>query len=520
MNNIDLLKNQTESRNEVSRNISLRSFTMYSAQKFLKNFLSDEKRRKYLGAAALDFACIALILFFGKAPAQSLVSPLQNALFSNVSNVYKNWGEHEMFAFVPGHSVNKLDNVEFEKLSAIAFFDVVLDSDGTLARGSRGYRSFRGEDAASLFIRAKNRGVKSLLTVTQSDSDELKTILNDPSIQSRAIEDLINEVKETNIDGVVIDFEAKGSLAAYQNSFTNFVSDLTDRMHEEVPGGVVAVAVSSTLDKNQGLVNVKDVSEKVDRLLVMSYEYASPEIKSENAISPIWGAEAKSYWDDVTGKVGLMLNSISGSKVMAEVAWYGDGDKYPLYKPHNTADVTVNVESLSADQITPEMIERLVSEVPPRAQAAARRNIPYIIKALADEQILNYGVLSYALATIEHETAETFEPLEEYSGRQSARRLGYEGGTNYFGRGFIQLTHLRNYKAVGERIGMGDELVRHPELAATPEVAARILADFFKNNNIANLASSGNYIQARVPVNPDANGWSIAQLAWKYEGNI
>src|SRR5687768_813101 len=107
MNNIDLLKNQTEFRNEVSRIISLKSFimNMKSVQRLLNllpetlkskldQFLSNEKRRKYLGAAALDLACIALILFFGRGPAQSLVSPLQNALFSNVSDVYKNWGEH------------------------------------------------------------------------------------------------------------------------------------------------------------------------------------------------------------------------------------------------------------------------------------------------------------------------------------------------------------------------------------------------------------------------------------------
>src|SRR5207244_2761453 len=103
---------------------------------------------------------------------------------------------------------------------------------------------------------------------------------------------------------------------------------------------------------------------------------------------------------------------------------------------------------------------------PVSSQQAAQKNLPLIAKALEEEHILTPNVLAYALATIEHETAGTFEPIDEIKGRKSARRLGYEGGTNYFGRGFIQLTHLRNYKKVGERIGMGDDLVKNPTLAS------------------------------------------------------
>jgi hypothetical protein len=167
-----------------------------------------------------------------------------------------------------------------------------------------------------------------------------------------------------------------------------------------------------------------------------------------------------------------------------------------------------------------EKVDRLVSEVPSKAREAARRNIPLIGKALEEEGILDSNVLSYALATIEHETDATFEPLHEIQGRFSARRLGYEGGTNYFGRGFIQLTHLRNYRMVGERIGMGDQLARNPELASNPEVSAKILAAFFKDNNVANLASRGQFIAARRPVNPDYNGYKVASLAWKYGEGI
>jgi predicted chitinase len=165
-------------------------------------------------------------------------------------------------------------------------------------------------------------------------------------------------------------------------------------------------------------------------------------------------------------------------------------------------------------------INGLLAGVPDHAQAAVRKNLPLIAKALEKEGILDEKVLAYALATIEHETAGTFEPIEEIKGRRSARRLGYEGGTDYFGRGFIQLTHSRNYRKVGIRIGMGESLVKNPDLALDPAVSAKILAAFFADNGIATLARQGYFVDARRPINPDAQGYWIANLAYKYLGGI
>lgn len=163
-----------------------------------------------------------------------------------------------------------------------------------------------------------------------------------------------------------------------------------------------------------------------------------------------------------------------------------------------------------------QVIERILLGIPDHAKEAAKRNLPYIIDALRQENILNDNVLAYAVATIEHETAETFEPIPEYNGPYHAWIYGYDGGTQYYGRGFIQLTHLKNYQDFGERIGLGDTLVTNPDVALQPDIAAKILAAFFKDNGIAKLATDGNFVAARTPINPDWNGRWIATLTTKY----
>ena len=206
---------------------------------------------------------------------------------------------------------------------------------------------------------------------------------------------------------------------------------------------------------------------------------------------------------------------IPADKLSLERAWYGNGHAYPLYVPQSRAS-SESTGGPSQIQLDETAIENLAAGVPYKGRAAAKKNIPLIAKALSDEGILDSNVLAYALATVEHETDETFEPIGEIQGAMSARRLGYEGGANYFGRGFIQITHLRNYRQIGERIGIGDSLAKNPELASDPVIAAKVLAAFFKDNNVANLASQGYFVAARRPINPDYNGYSIASLAMKY----
>ena len=164
------------------------------------------------------------------------------------------------------------------------------------------------------------------------------------------------------------------------------------------------------------------------------------------------------------------------------------------------------------------LIQSVLQAVPAQSREAALKNIPYIVNALRDEGILTPNVFAYALATIQHETAGTFNPIEEYYGRSQAQRLGYSGGQNYFGRGYIQLTHDYNYKDMGEKLGV--DLLNNPELALDPNVAAKILAKFIKERGVAALAEKGDFVDARRPINPDNKGYSIAQIANNYRQNI
>lgn len=83
--------------------------------------------------------------------------------------------------------------------------------------------------------------------------------------------------------------------------------------------------------------------------------------------------------------------------------------------------------------------------------------------------------LAYMLATTKHETAHTMQPIEEY-GKGRGYSYGVPDpttGQTYYGRGYVQLTWLSNYRKMGNLIGV--DLVNRPELALDPTIAATIM---------------------------------------------
>ncbi len=104
--------------------------------------------------------------------------------------------------------------------------------------------------------------------------------------------------------------------------------------------------------------------------------------------------------------------------------------------------------------------------------------------------------LAYVLATAFHETAGTMRPVRETlaqsdeeavarleqafsAGRMPSVKTPYwrpdAEGKSWLGRGFVQLTHKRNYEAMSDLVGA--DLLAEPALAMRIDIAARILID-------------------------------------------
>jgi putative chitinase len=90
--------------------------------------------------------------------------------------------------------------------------------------------------------------------------------------------------------------------------------------------------------------------------------------------------------------------------------------------------------------------------------------------------------LAYMLGTAYHETGYTMLPIEEWGkgkGRPYGKKIKHSGvpytapDQIYYGRSYVQLTWFENYELMGRLLSV--DLLNHPELALTIEVATKIL---------------------------------------------
>lgn len=94
--------------------------------------------------------------------------------------------------------------------------------------------------------------------------------------------------------------------------------------------------------------------------------------------------------------------------------------------------------------------------------------------------------LAYILATMRHEVGAAMKPVRERfasSDAQARRALAgaaYGGsagpfGNAYYGRGYVQLTWIKNYQKQGRKLGLN--LVQNPDLVLQPGVAVKVLVE-------------------------------------------
>ena len=139
-------------------------------------------------------------------------------------------------------------------------------------------------------------------------------------------------------------------------------------------------------------------------------------------------------------------------------------------------------------------------------------SVNLIIQTALDEGVTDKAHIANILGQVEHET--NFIYSEEINGAQQAARLGYSGGTKFYGRGYIQITHDYNYEKFSQLLGV--DLVSNPSIATQPSIAAKIAVigmrdGGFTGRSLSDYGSDGNYNHnaARRIV----NGYVAAQAA-------
>lgn len=207
------------------------------------------------------------------------------------------------------------------------------------------------------------------------------------------------------------------------------------------------------------------------------------------------------------------------------------------------SDETNNLASLTrkfdSDIFFAEVSKRLG-----KLSASQQEGLTYLIDKLVSDfnVIADPRQVAYILATAKWETAHTLKPIYEippksiagdaakieayfndkYSGRADLGNTESTDGFTYRGRGYVQLTGRKNYKQIGDVVGV--DLETNPDAALSPNTAYTIMTlgmqqGLFTGKSISDYITDDktDYVNARRVINGTDKAGPISSLAKKFE---
>ena len=129
--------------------------------------------------------------------------------------------------------------------------------------------------------------------------------------------------------------------------------------------------------------------------------------------------------------------------------------------------------------------------------------------------------IAYIMATVQHETANTYKPVREAFWKTEEWRRQNLRYYPYYGRGYVQLTWRTNYQKYSNILGV--DLVNNPDRALEPSISLYILVHgmangIFTGRRLGQYVSVNrtDFVNARKVINDMDRAHHIANLAQQW----
>lgn len=217
---------------------------------------------------------------------------------------------------------------DYELLTDIGFHSLVINEKGEIT-------DRHGWPYVKLINKAHHNGVRVVLSIMNFDLDQITELLSSESNRQNAINNILQEVQETNCDGANIDFEYVRT--DEREEFSEFMYDLTRTFHSNISNSKVTVSTPA-IDWWGGM-DIEYLAQVTDGLKIMTYDYHWSTGPQAGPVAPFsnsgtWGVQ------NVTNTVNTYLTETNNKdKIFLGVPYYGydwevDGNNIPA----NTLD--------------------------------------------------------------------------------------------------------------------------------------------------------------------------------------
>lgn len=205
----------------------------------------------------------------------------------------------------------------------LAYFSFELDAKGNFIATSPGYSNFGGEAYQEFAAQAVAAGKKNELVVAMFDADNTAAFLNCKTCRENFYEQVLELIKTKNLSGINIDFEYLGTVTPQlRKNYTLFLQGLRGSLQRSGMREVkISIDIFGDGANMYNLWDMKEISQIVDYVIVMGYDYKTRRSDVPGPVAPTLGKD--SWGNDILGGLKKLLEQVPPEKVILAVPFYG-----------------------------------------------------------------------------------------------------------------------------------------------------------------------------------------------------
>lgn len=228
---------------------------------------------------------------------------------------------------IQGYLPYWIDTSEYSKirmdlLSTIAWYMVAPKIDGTLTK-------YQNYPPTGLIKSAHDNGVKIVLVLRDADTNSsaiIDKILSDSIIRTNLIDNLVNEVKNNNFDGIDIDLELTNRINSINDQpnkaqMTQFVTQLSNILLSQGSNYRISIALPS-VDWND-IWDMNTLQNVINYAMIMGYDYYGGSWTTTAGPNAPIDIDDPGYNYSIRNSVTYYYSLMNKNKLLLGIPYYG-----------------------------------------------------------------------------------------------------------------------------------------------------------------------------------------------------
>lgn len=226
---------------------------------------------------------------------------------------------------------NAYDTELQPEVTHIGYFGLAIGPDGTLETRdgngqTPGFTALQSEELLSLAGQIEARGGRMELVVTQFYGEDTVAFITSESAQTKFLETLDALILAYPITGLNLDIEPSGIeyTPELRNKFTAFVTRVRTHLNSKYDNIPLSIDVYASASNNKQLWDIPALSQQVDYIIVMAYDYHRRGSAQAGPVAPIFSSNG--IWsEDINSHLKDFLSLAPAEKFILGIPFYGYG---------------------------------------------------------------------------------------------------------------------------------------------------------------------------------------------------